>query len=279
MEEALASSQSASHAVCSHSLQNAYSVTGNSHAVMRSASTHFCWLTMASGNFDGNNGAFAGVKVSPHSDGFWRLTGENPSAKGEGRCSPLSCFRGDGIDDVVWVSSQFSALAWSTGGCDTFDTNAWWGDAASLVQSWPGPGRTEGSGEIVAAIISSSAWSPSKIKATDCYFGDPYGVIRAIGNSLFVGTPSGGKLARYVGAPFSVQGNYTLNLGVYTDEAICFLTRISGKYRGYGEEVKLYPVLQSSTGRYLYYARAKQGGAGASVRGEGRCYYFHQWDL
>ena len=264
---------------CAQSQQVVAWASGVWDQSIRPTSTHFCWLSKVHGNFDGGNGTPAGVYVQAQGDGNWHLRAESSGAYGEARCAPYSCFSGDGVNDVIWVSGSFGALASaSSSSCDNWQTNAWWGDAATVLQSWPGPGKTEGSGEYVQSNLSSSPWTSSKVVANDCQHGDPYPWIQATANSLFVGTPSGGKLAHYTGVPFSVTGNYTLNLGVYTDDAFCFFTTVRGKFRGGSESVAVYPVYQSSTGRYLWYAKS-QSQQGSSVRATGRCYYYHQWDL
>ncbi|HMR06473.1 MAG TPA: hypothetical protein PKA88_11865 [Polyangiaceae bacterium] len=264
---------------CAQTLQVYAWANGVWDQPIRPTSTHFCWLSKASGDFDGDNGTPAGVYVQPQSDGYWHLRAESSGAIGEARCAPLSCFSGDGNNDVRWVSGGFGAIAISgLYNCDHQVTNAWWGDAATVLQSWPGPGRTEGTGEYVQSVLSSSPWTSSQVVANDCQHNDPYPWIQATAHSLFVGTPSGGKLAHYTGVPFSVYGNYTLNLNVYTDDAFCFFTTIKGRFRGGGEAVRVYPVLEQSSGRYIWYAQSKSQ-QGTSVSATGRCYYYHQWDL
>jgi hypothetical protein len=92
--------------------------------------------------------------------------------------------------------------------------------------------------------------------------------------SLFAGTPSSGQLAMFTGSDFWVSGNFTLNLGVHSDEAICYFTQVFGKFRGGGESVRLYQVADGS--RWLWYAQATQGTGGKQVKGVGKCYYFNQ---
>ncbi len=277
--DALGQTREASHAACQPSQYVHAWSSGVYNVQIRPTSTHFCWLNRVSGPFDGDQGASAGVYVQGQSDGYWHLVTESTGAYGEARCVPRSCFSGDGVNDVVWVSSGFGALAVADPySCDQDANNTWWGDAATVLQSWPGPGRTQGGGEWVNAALSTSPWTPSQVIANDCKHGDPYPWIQATANSLFVGTPSGGKLCHYTGVPFAVWGDSLLNLGVYTDQAFCFFTKIAGKYRGGGEGVAVYPVYQSSSGRYLWYAKSWSD-TDTSVRGEGRCYYFHQWDL
>ncbi|HYO98139.1 MAG TPA: hypothetical protein VER33_26725 [Polyangiaceae bacterium] len=123
--------------------------------------------------------------------------------------------------------------------------------------------------------LSYSATTSSKVVAQDCQVDRK--VIQATGNSLFVGTPGGSRAAHYTGVPFGVGGNSTLDLGVYTDEAICFFTKISGKFRGSGESVRLYT--ESTPSGWVWHARSRQGSGGSSVRAEGRCFYYNQWDL
>ena len=263
---------------CGAFSQSFYSISSPGDVLLKPSSTHFCWLTKSSGNFDGGNG-YTGLFVQTEGDGSWHLVSSGPGGSGEARCTPLSCFSGDGVNDVVWMSNGRAAIASSsrTGTCDHYSNDMWWGDAASVLTAHPGSGRTAGGGEYADVTLSSSAFSPSTVNAGDCV-GDSKPII-ANAVSLFVGTPSGGKVPHYTGTPFATWGTFTLNLGVYTDDAFCFFTHITGGFRGGGESVRLFTQYEASSGRYLWYAQTTQGGAGNQVRGEGRCYYYHQWDL
>jgi hypothetical protein len=184
------------------------------------------------------------------------------------------------VDDVNWISDGFAAIAnrfSNDNSCDNWATSTWWGDGATVLMGHPGPGRTEGGGEYSNVTLSSDPFASSKVTANDCYRDNK--PIYADAVSLFVGTPSGGRAAHYTGIPFLVSGNSTLPLGVYTTDAFCFFTHITGKFRGGGESERLYTVKESSTGKYIWYAESTQGSAGSSNRSEGRCYYYHQWDL
>ncbi len=263
---------------CTSFSQQYWAAQDGATVTLKSTSTHFCWLTFSQGDYDGGHGFSAGAYVLPYGDGKWHLETDATGSYGQARCTPYSCFSGDGVDDVVWISGGFGAIANSTGSCDHYDTSTWWGDAVTVIQSHPGPGRTAGGGEKVDVFLSSNAFSPSTLRANDCQ-NDSNHWIEGTANSLFVGTPSGGKLAHYTGSPFLVGGNATLNLGVYTDDAFCFFTHIMGQYRGGGESVRVYTVFESATGRYLWYARSRQGDDGNAIQATGRCYYYHQWDL
>jgi len=94
--------------------------------------------------------------------------------------------------------------------------------------------------------------------------------------SLFVGTPSSWQPALFTGAQFSVWGDYTLNLGVFADEAICYFTKIYGQFRGAGESVRVYQMGQD--GRMVWHARSAQGADGQSVKGSGRYFWYNQWN-
>jgi hypothetical protein len=249
---------------------------------MRSASTHFCWLTMASGNFNGeqpNTWSDTGLGVAVRSDGDWWLVNNDfndNDGVAQGRCVPLSCFSGDGIDDEVWVSTHnISAIATANGSCDSQTTaTAWWGDAATILRWWPGPGSTNGSGENAQVGQSNDPFAPSSIHAADCYHDGVGRHILGRAVSLFVGTPGSGQLATFTGGDFWVQGDFTVDLGVYSDEAICYFTKIFGKFRGAGEQVRLNQIADGS--RFMWQARSKQGGSGSGVKGQGKCFWFNQ---
>jgi hypothetical protein len=148
----------------------------------------------------------------------------------------------------------------------------WWGDAATFLTSFLAH-HTEGGSEKAYINQSFNAFTSSQLYSHTCQGGDGvWGVAR----SIFIGTPSLGKLARFTGSKFIVHGGNTLNLGVFTDQAMCYLDYVGGKFRGGGEAVRLYKV--PSGGRQVWHAQATQGGAGEGIRGEGRCFLFHQWD-
>jgi hypothetical protein len=276
-------SQEAIATSCITETQTYYSVTHGTQAKMKPLSTHFCWLTMANGDFNGeqpDDWYDTGQGVEVQSDGYWYVVNRDYNGNGttQARCVALSCFTGDGQDDVVWVStSNMSSIATANGSCDSHTNyTAWWGDAATVLRFWPGPGNTNGSGENVQVVQSSNASTASGIHAADCYSDGIGRFISGRAVSLFVGTPSSGQLAQFTGSDFVVSGDYTLNLGVHTDEAICFFTRIFGKFRGAGESVRVYQVADGS--RYLWYAKSQQGGSGSGVKGQGKCFWFNQWD-
>ena len=260
-----------------------YSKNGT-HVQLMHTSEGFCWMTRAGGRFDGDKGNTVGVSVLPEADGYWYLTTRATDEWGEAHCVPLSCFSADGEDDEVWFSTNnISTLASaSSNACDT-DTNStgpWWGDAATLLQAWPGangPGNTAGGGEKVDVFQSTDPYVASTIESKDCQYGDSGKWIRAHATSLFVGTPYNGVAAHFANT-FYVQNNFTLPLSVYADEAICYFTHIHGKFRGGGEYVRLYLEPQPG-GRHKWVVRSNKGGDGASIRADGRCFWFSQWDL
>ncbi len=246
---------------------------------LKPASTHLCWLTRLRGFLGATSGSIGGTDVATLDDGYWYLTNHQNQIS-EARCVPKSCFTGDGIDDVVWVSNHdISAKAncRSSPASKTTHT-AWWGDAATILSSFPGPGKTNGSGENVQIIQSFDAFKSSGIQAADGYPDDygSSGFIFGEGVSLFVGTPNSGKLARFTGSQFSVSGNTTLNLGVYSDEAICYFTKVYGKWETWDDSVRLYQIAQS--GRNVWVARSSATNGDSGIKASGQCFYFNQWD-
>lgn len=277
-------SKSQALGICGHgSYAVAWASNGGSTPI-RSLSDHVCWLTKAGGRFDGQKGSNVGVSVEPRNDGNWWLVTRSTEEYGEAHCLPLSCFRGDGVDDVVWVStSNLSALAVSSGSCDTDSSNAWWGDAATIAQAWPGgtgPGRTEGGGEYVHVQQSLNPFGSSVLTAGDCQWRDgPGGWIRNQGTSLFVGTPSSGVAASFSSGVSTITGNSTKDLNVFADDAICYFTHIHGKFRGGGEYVRLFQQPDAASGRDKWFAQAGQGSAGSDIYAQIRCFNTYQPSL
>ncbi len=268
-------------ASCVSSTETYHTNSSKQAKVIESATTHFCWMTRfggskASSDYNGLGGG--GVYIG--TDDNWYLDNDSSNLTTEARCVPKTCFTGNGVDDVVWVSTHDISARANCGGPPVTETNytGWWGDAATVLRWFPGPGATNGSGENVQIIQSLNASKSTGIQAADGYHehdesGDPSRPIMGQAVSLFVGTPNSGQLAQFTGAEFSVSGDYTLNLNVHTDEAICYFTKIYGGYRGAGDYVRLYQVADGS--RNLWYARSRQDD-GSGIRAVGRCFYFHQ---
>jgi hypothetical protein len=255
---------------------------------MKPLNTHFCWLTKVAGSFDGNHGNAAGAFVQRQSDGNWHLETRATGSFGEGRCVALACFLGDGVNDVVMVNQTgFAAIANSQRGCDVNSTATWWGDAVTVLQGFPGPGNTAGNAESASVALSTDPFAPSTVVAQDCQ-ADNLHWIQAAASSIFVGTPSGGKLAHYTGAPFTVSGNTTLNLGqtigntsptLPPDAVFCFFTHVQGKFRGAPESVELFlSPNPNDPGNELWTAKSTQGGGGSQISASGRCSPYVQFD-
>ena len=84
--------------------------------------------------------------------------------------------------------------------------------ACASFAAHPGSGRTAGAGEFSGTTLSYDAFAPGNVIAQDCV-ADSVKPIVADAVAVFVGTPSGGKVAHYTGIPFTLSGTYTLNLG------------------------------------------------------------------
>ncbi len=242
---------------------------------LKSSSTHFCWLSRI--HYHDNPKVFI-----DQDDGYWYV---EEGKESQIRCVPKSCFRGDGVDDVVWISTHnISAKANCKGDCaNTVNHTAWWGDAATVLTAFEGPGAdvdqayVNGIGENVQVIQSNSATTSSGIQAADChsehgfFTGAPDVGITGRAVSLFVGTPNSGRLAKFTGAEFSVTGNSTMSLGVFTDEAICYFT----KFYGAGA-ARLFQVADGS--RNVWTVKTARIDSDRGVRAVGRCFWFHQSD-
>lgn len=253
-----------------YNLETVWAQNGGKVA-LRPYNTHFCWLTKVGGNFVGTK-SDSGIVVEAHpNDGYWWLETHGASEYGEATCTPLSCFVGDGIDDVRWSSAgtNFGALATATSCCcDSQQMPTWWGDAATVLQSHPATGgwagRTEGGGEYSLVSQSWNAVAPSSVKASDCHFeGSCCKGIHATATSLFVGTPSSGKTAHFAGA-WWVNSNYTVAMA-NAAQTICYLTKISGQFRGGGESVRIWEGYDMQQGIYRWYMTASHGSASTGV--------------
>jgi hypothetical protein len=252
---------------------------------MGSTDFDFCWLTRAAGRFDGTKGTSGVDVIGRKNDRSWWLETHGPEELGEAMCVPLNCFSANGIGDVVWTSweSNFSAFAnRTTSSCHAHSRNAWRGDAATILQSWPhsggAAGNTEGGGEASFIVQATSASAFSQVAANDCAYEGGLGKpIFASGTSLFVGTPGGSNVPNFMNVGAFTQQNFTVALA-RTDEAICYFTKITGKFRGGGESAHLFRA-NDAAGVERWHLRTTKGGASNFVRADARCFPFHQPNL
>jgi hypothetical protein len=265
---------------------------------MSSDSTHFCWLTKVAGRFDGDKGQDVGITVERGptdglAGGSWWLRTRASQEYAEARCAPLSCFSGDGSKDKRLISGTFNALATADGGCDHFSTPTWWGDGATVLQGFPGPGNTGGFGEYASIDQSADPFASSSVHANDCNRDGLGKWIRGYANSLFVGTPSGGVAARFQGpnppngGTIDVVGEYALSssgtnlfrwkLMALAEYHICYLAKVGGEFNG-GGEIAMIDIQNDSDGnpRWRLFVQHQSG---AGVQAVARCYRYDQYGL
>jgi hypothetical protein len=190
-------------------------------------------------------------------------------------CYPLASFIANSAER--WVSDSFNIYIGGTGSQSVL---TWWGDAATYLAGVGG--IFFGGGEqawITQSNVSdvSSALSLKTLQAhghsTSAY-------------SLFVGTPGAGHEPQFIGpngtGSASTAGEYTIDYDgedqfhqgpvkmAHSEEAMCYLTLINGKWAGEGEYVQIYP---DSSGYWHLKARAL---GNQHVQARARCYRLRQ---
>jgi hypothetical protein len=234
------------------------------------ANGNVCWLTTVAGNFDGTQGPNdTGPTVQVMRDGYWWLTtGYNEFANAY--CIPMSCLSGANSNYVVWESqNNISIIANAHPTCDseTNSTSAWWGDAITLFQSWPGSSDTNGAGEHARVTQSTQGSVSSVLDAEDCTADQM--PIHPTFSSVFVGTPSSGIPAQIASTGWTT-GSYTIDMLTDATQAFCYLTYLQGKWRGGAESAQVYTV------NGHWYAASLQGSSGSQIGANYACVWYHQ---
>jgi hypothetical protein len=242
---------------------------------LRSGNDFVCVLTRVSGKFQGSGER---VQLSLEQSG-WHLGG---SSLQHGVGGASYCFRKDQFvsqGTARWNSGNMSRIANSGSQCATGVAETWFGDAATFVSGISG--NLAGGGEQVSITQASSGFTPSVLTVKSC---QPY--VAGFANSFFVGSPNSGKIAQFWGpngiGSAAAAGEYTvkatsLNQNPVTTvqmapvaEAMCYLTRVGGKFRGGGEWVEISPQTNAQ-GVAVWTLRAGSGQADG-VWGSSRCY-------
>lgn len=257
---------------------------GQRDQYMKPTATHTCFLTRISGAMDAITGTLPAVSVHRSSvdgaavlfDGFpsgsgdqffdhwilddvgdtWKLMGFSEarnSLTAEATCVPNADFvLAPGA--VLWNSPRFSSVVRAPG---TAVSPMWWGNAVSYLAEVAGD--FNGGGE-VAEILYNGWDRPTSlgIMTQSVLFGD------AAGYSLFIGVPDRPGTVRTTAVKQS--GNKKKNL-IRTAEGVCFLTRISGDFRGSEERVRLMPTKDSSGVEWwTFETHAGSGSASATAQ-------------
>lgn len=213
-----------------------YSVGPWTNLWLQPPSTHFCALTKVQGQFSNtqNNQALVSINSNWSS---WMLDsfGENWA---EAYCFKLSGFVGPG-SNVKWVSDDFFV---QDNSCSTnASTGMWWGDATSVLNGVAGNLRA--SGGFTRVDQSNDAFLSSTLSAGGC-LSSSWG-LAAWGNSLFVGQPSSGQLAKFFGTTWIVTNNGTAQTAYLdlapVESAMCHFTYLGGDFVGSGEWAWIYP--------------------------------------
>jgi len=241
----------------------------------------FCYLTKISGAFSLEYSGSAEVAVG--FDGYWQLT-TTGNVTAEGTCVRRSCLYPKQADDTIMMSRTPGGtfgVGRTGGSCASRSSGTWHGDAATALTGMNG--EFDGGGESIRVAQSTSGTVASSIIAQVC--NDEH--VGGGAETLFVGTPGTGKPALFVGpsgvtAPFSQTGGFSLtsfqapiNMA-RSDRAMCYLSRVAGKFRGGGERVQIKEVMVGSFPHWQLSASARQSDG---VQVSANCFKLEQYTL
>jgi hypothetical protein len=207
-------------------------------------------LTRITGHFQGG-----GERVILSWDGTtWSLAGASlqQGVSGQATCFKKDLFLASGSSR--WNSPTFAPTGVSGKKCVKPTSTTWWGDAGTFLTGLTG--NFAGGGEAVSVNQSSGGFTPSVLTVQSC---QPF--VGGYAHAFFAGQPSSGKVAQFWGpngkGPAAVAGEYTvfassLNQSKVTavqmapvDEAMCYFTKLGGKFRGGGEFAEITPDFNS----------------------------------
>jgi|GEM_PF-1810630 len=255
--------------------------------------SRLCYLTRVSGHFEGG-GEYVRVYQE---NGHWWLGGHSKQSGvgGKAVCVDRKLFSSGTQHDTA-VSHDFhmafhSASA-SLTGCDHETTGlkssqslvpAWNGNAATILNGMSG--KFVGGAEYATVVQSPDPTRPSKLDVgtMQCSV-----TMQDWAVSFRIGDAGSSDLPQFIGprgegaindaGEYAVHSTGTSQVPMApVGEALCYFTRIAGKFRGGGEYVEIYAA-QVGQNKKTWWLRAHNGSAGApdGVYARARCLKFHQ---
>ena len=237
--------------------------------VLAPRDTHVCFLTEINGQLDGHamtavhrstvdiheltpptlNNEWAST-VNDDDGQTWKLGGYSIESNGlhsEATCIPLSNFTLDeGL--VAWVSSIFTTpIKYGSSSADM-----WAGDAASFLTGIAG--QFNGGDERAEVVFGTgTTLSQLRMKA-----GSSSSFVGGNGASLFVGVPGSGEAFD----PYIRYANDNSEVKLMrTRQGACFLTKVSGNFKGSEERIRIFPKLFGNEEFWMLEAHAGRGSA------------------
>lgn len=235
---------------------------GNMKIPLDLASTHVCILTRVSGKFMGG-----GESVRVHrriDDDRWYLELDNHSDQGvagSAYCFWKGGFLANGPDRSI--SALIEAREHQA-------VPTWNGHAATFLAGVNG--HLRGGGEHARIVQSQDVSRPSELRV-----GSAAGFLKAWAYSFFAGAAGSGARTA---AKFS-EGEFKLDhVSIVspiwvdmarTEAAMCYFTRLQGRFQGFGEWAEIVPVIDSN-GVERWRLRASAGSEVSEVFAAARCY-------
>jgi hypothetical protein len=230
--------------------------TGITERIPFTANNSVCVLTEVWGSFAGTD--FVYLSTDPdrqdlhqqRTDHAWYLRGSFGAGRQGGataRCVPLARFSAYRPGGLMW--DRFGVDSRGVGNWAWM----WWDDAIAIFAGLRGNFDDANDYAGVRPRRDDNAANPTRtafaVVAASRTFGLP---LMAWGRSVFLGSRIG-YAGRYRADAVSVP---SVSMG-YTDEQLCYLASVSGRFRGAGERVGVTSVLEPSTGRQRWVLQAQ----------------------
>jgi hypothetical protein len=250
---------------------------------------YWCALTGVAGKFRGLGEEVYIRGYNAHAP-TWRLYGKSQQSgvSATATCYTRASFRGVGSSNIV--SPEFVHQQTSPEKCGFLGigdcvwgppspsvASVWQGDSVTMLTGMAGDFRT--SNELIEVRQASTPAAASELLAQNYIRHERTSRIRA--HSFFVGTPGAARPARFFG-----PGGYgTASVGEFSaggvagtqsvrmanrDEALCYLTHLSGSFSGSGTRVQIQPDASGA------WTLSVQGTSSSRVRARARCMLLDQ---
>src|SRR5262245_53923796 len=226
-------------------------------------STDVCVLTRVSGKFVGGGES---VRVIEGVEDRWFLevaSHQDEAVSGTAYCFKKSRFTAMGPERLT--SPLFEAR-------EGHGVRTWNGDAATFLAGVSG--HLRGGGEHARIVQSQDGSTPSELGV-----GSASGYLKAWALSFFAGTAGSGLPAKFSGGEFKLDHVNIVSPRQVDmapiDSAMCYFTRLQGKFDGGGEWAEIVPAIDSK-GVRRWRLRAQARGE-SEVFAAARCYLRRQF--
>ena len=250
---------------CDYSHVLTYSSSNNDGFIIGpNPDDYLCWASTVASRDSPERGPHTEVGWINFTLKYWFLIG-----KGSMSCVKRCCFSSNGgASDVNWLSTAFVTDATNSG--TSIYTNAWWGDAATIVQGFTAATDFNANKDVFAQYLTRT--TPTRVWASAGTKTQAY--------SFFVGIPGGGHV-RKVSGFFSVyEGSYNRQM-IRTTDGICYFHSlgplIDREQSSAERKVWISPEYDAPQGDYYWHLRTTSTDPSYTApKATAECYYYNQ---